>query len=186
MTQSIFRNVNQALHMAYLMHVLPVTQKGTTQTMIEHMVRQAGLRTEDYIDSTIDFSGLSPLEVRGQCALIRGAVDHHCTPIERAAIVAYYALDSTKAEGVRVLRQHVSPLLNMDNPSLEMLIVWCVHAQGAAREQCTERAIAGEYGMSQSTVHRAINTVRAEARRLRLQGQDALMPMFERDELVLG
>lgn len=187
MTQAadpIFRSITQAMHIAFLMGTLPVTQKGNTQMAIERLMDEAGVRSEAIRDGTLNFAGMSPMEVRGQCAMVRGAVEHHCAPIERHAIHAWFAHDGSKAEGVRQLRDYCSAMMTIESPSAQMLIVWHVHAQGRARDLCTERAIAGEHQLSQSTVHRNIVKVAQTAAMLRRRGMDRLEGMFVRDGVI--
>jgi hypothetical protein len=182
--QAVFKSVSQALHVAFLIASLPVTKKGPMQAALEHLMKQAGIRTEHMRDSNVNFRGLSPLEVRGQCAMVRAAVLHHCTEMERHAIHAWYALDEAKADGVRALRDFCAPRLTIESPQARMLLVWHVHAQGRARDICTERAIAAEHGLSQSTVHRNVVVVGQTAGKLRRAGMERLEQMFQRDGLV--
>lgn len=185
MTQdAVFRSVSQALHISFLMASLPVTQKGNTQAALEWLMETAGVRTEVIRDGSLNFRGLSSMEVRGQCAMVRGAVLHHCTEMERHAIHAWFAHDASKADGVHALRDYCSAQLTIESPSARTLIVWSVHAQGRARDMCTERAIAAEHQLSQSTVHRNVQTVQKAAGRLRRAGMDRLSVMFQRDGLV--
>jgi hypothetical protein len=185
MTQdAVFRSVSQALHVSFLMASLPVTQKGNTQAALERLMEQAGVRTEVVRDGTLNFRGLSSMEVRGQCAMVRGAVLHHCTEMERHAIHAWFAHDPSKADGVHALRDYCAGHLTIESPSACTLIVWAVHAQGRARDMCTERAIAAEHQLSQMTVHRNIVIVQKAAGRLRRAGMDRLSVMFERDGLI--
>lgn len=182
--QAIFRSVNQALHVSFLIASLPVTQKGNTQAAIERLLQEAGIRQEVVRDGTLNFKGLSPMEVRGQCAMVRGAVEHHCTALERFAIWAWFSHTEDKAEGVRQLRDFCEPGFTVQSPQAQMLMVWAVHATGRARDICTQRAIAAEHELSQSTVHRNMQMVAKTAGRLRRQGMDRLEPMFRRDGLV--
>lgn len=184
MSQAVFRSVSQALHVSYLMGSLPVTQKGSMQVAIEHLLERAGVRTETMRDGTLNFKGLSSMEVRGQCAMVRGAVMHHCTVMERHAIHAWFAHDASKADGVHALRDYIGGAMTIDSKPARTLIVWAVHAQGSVRHQVTERAIAAEYLLSQSTVHRNLVTVQTAAGRLRRAGMARLSEMFERDGLV--
>lgn len=181
---AVFRNISQALHVSYLMSVLPVTQKGSTQIVIEDLMRQAGITTDDLRDGTLNFSGLGQMDIRAQCAMVRGAVDHHCAEPERHAIWAWFAMDSSKAEGVRYLREYCRPQLTIESPSAQMLMVWAVHATGRNRERCNQRAIAAEHELSQSTVQRNMAKIAKQCGALRERGMVRLAAMFERDGLV--
>ncbi len=75
-------------------------------------------------------------------------------------------------------------LYTIEAPMARLLISWHVHATGRLRDMCTERAIADENGLSQSTVHRNIVAVRKMASNYRRQGMDRLEALFARDGLV--
>lgn len=184
MERPIFQSIGQALHVSFLMDSLPVTQKGNTQAMLERLMEEAGVPREIRRDGSLNFSGLSPMEVRGQCAMVRGAVGHHCTAMEAHAIRAWFAHDASKAEGVRQLRDFFGGLFTIESPQAQMLIVWHIHAQGRARDLCTERAIAGEHGLSQSTVHRNIVAVGRACAGPRVAGMRRLEALFQRDGLI--
>ena len=122
MSEAVFRTVNQALHVSYLMAVLPPTQKSPTQVLISDLMDQAGVKREVEKDGTINFRGLTPLEVRAQCAIVIAAVRDHLQPPERHAIEAWYAHDARKAEGVRFLRDWCTPHWTIESPQARMMI----------------------------------------------------------------
>lgn len=183
---AVFRSVSQALHVSFLMATLPVTQKGNTQALVERLMADAGVAKEVHRDGTLNFAGLSPMEVRGQCAMVRGAVDHHCQPLERAAIHAWFMSQPTAAknDAILALRDHCDATFTIEGSSPRALVLWHIHSQGRARDVCTERAIAAEHVLSQSTVHRNIVAVSKVCTLLRRRGMDALEPMFRRDGLI--
>jgi len=191
---AVFRSVSQALHVSFLMATLPVTQRGNTQALVERLMEDAGVRKDVQRDGTLNFAGLSPMEVRGQCAMVRGAVDHHCQPIERAAIHAWFiptretsgsrGQDPLKVAAIVALSEHCAGHFTVEGETARKMIVGQQHWQGAARDICTERAIATMFALSQSTVHRNIVAVSKVCTLLRRRGMDALEPMFTRDGLI--
>jgi len=88
--QPIFRSVTQALHFSFIMMTMPATSKSATQLVIERMLEDAGFREDEDEPGSIDFAGLSALEVRGQCALILSAVNSHLPKPEADAVKARY------------------------------------------------------------------------------------------------
>jgi hypothetical protein len=180
MTQAVFRSVHQALHVSFLMAVLPPTQKSNTQALIEQLMRDAGVNREVERDGTLNFQGLSPLEVRAQCAMVRGAVSHHCTTPERMAIWAWFAHDASKAEGVRFLCDWCTPHWAIDSPQARMLITWraCVTDDSKAARHCSVRDIEGEHGIPKTTVHRQLGAIMKACRGLRERGAGRLEAMF--------
>jgi hypothetical protein len=186
MSEAVFRTVNQALHVAHMMASLPPTSKSNTQAIIEQLMRDAGVLREVENDGTLNFQGLSPLEVRGQCAMVRGAVVHHCTEAERMAIWAWFAHDETKAQGVRYLREWCAPRFTLDGDHLRTLITWraSVTDDSKAARHCSMRDIAGEHGLAKSTVQRNIAAISKACRGLRERGASRLEAMFIAHGLV--
>ena len=186
MTQAVFRSVHQALHVAHLMAILPPTQKSNTQSLIECLMRDAGVLREVERDGTLNFSGLSPLEVRGQCAMVRAAVVHHCTEPERMAIWAWYAHDASKAEGVRFLCSWFSKVWTVDSPHARMLMTWraCVTDDSKAARHCSYRDIEGEHGIPKSNAQRQVQAMAKKARALRELGASRLEALFVSHGLV--
>lgn len=176
----IFRSVNQALHVSYLMAVLPPTTKSPTQSVIDDLMDQAGVLREVTKDGTINFAGLSPLEVRAQCAMIIGAVQDHCIKQERMAIEAWFAHDARKADGVRFLCNWCAPLWTVESPQARMLITWRVNVtdDSAAAKHCSIRDITGEHGIPKSTVHDQMGKIIKAARGLRRSGMSRLEGLF--------
>lgn len=185
---AVFRSVSQALHVSFVIDTLPVTQKSNTQVVIERLLEDAGVAKSVREEGSVNFSGLSPMEVRGQCAMVRAAVKHHCTEVEAHALHAWFADQNAneKILGVHAMRDaaQARSLFTIEAPMARLLIAWHVHASGRLRDMCTERAIADENGLSQSTVHRNIVAVRKMASGLRRGGMDRLEALFSRDGLV--
>lgn len=186
MTEAVFRSVHQALHVAHLMAVLPPTQKSNTQSIIEQLMRDAGVLREVERDGTLNFKGLSPLEVRGQCAMVRGAVVHHCTLDERMAIWAWFAHDASKAEGVRHLCKLAADVWTVESPQARMLMTWRANVtdDSKAARHCSVRDIEGEHGIPKSTVQRNVAAAGKMFRKLRTAGADRLEALFVAHGLV--
>lgn len=185
-TDPVFRSVGQALHVAHLMEILPATHKGSTQTLIEQLMREACVEREVERDGSLNFRGLGPLDVRAQCAMVRGAVLHHCTEPERYAITAWYSHDSKKAEGVRYLHQWVRDLWTIENKEAQMLLMWRANVtdDSKAAKHCSVRDIEGQYGIPKSTVHRQLAAITKSIRGLRRNGEKRLEELFEQSGLV--
>jgi hypothetical protein len=183
---AVFRSVSQALHIAFLMEYLPATEKSNTQHVIELMMINSGVRLPSREDGSVNFSGLSRQEVRDQCTNVRGMVRHHCQPMQMHAIHAWFADQNApeKIQAIYALRQHCTASFTIEGRDAQLLMMWHIHAQGRLRDQVTERAIAAEQALSQSTVHRNIVAVSRVVCALRRSGMDRLASMFERDGLV--
>ena len=97
----IFRSVDQALHVAFLMDILQVRERSQMGRIIERMMVEAGVTAGRSEAGSVNFGGLSPLEVRGQCAMIRAAVKDHLAQHHTCAVWARWGHQTTKAEGDR-------------------------------------------------------------------------------------
>lgn len=183
----IFNSTGQALDVSYLILTQPPTSKSPTQAVIDDLLEMAGVRKEREHASTVNFGGLSPLEVRAQCSMITAAVRDHLTEAERRAVEARFAYDERKADGVRFLREWCEPHWTIESQSARTLIMWHIHMTEAqaSHNNCTVRAIEGEHGIPKSTVQDQVTRIRKVVMSLRQRGIDRLDCRF-RDQGVVG
>ena len=156
---AIFQSVGQALHVSFFMETLPARQKSVAQIIFESVPRKVGIY-DDYTPSTIDFSGLNDLEVRGQCAMVRSAVDTHLDKKGVYAIHAMYAHGVKKMVGVRKMSEHCFGALSTKNNMAALAMAWNVYGSKDQRTGLSERHIAAEFGLSKSAVRRDIVRMR--------------------------
>lgn len=180
--QPIFRSVQQALHFSFLMETLPVSRKSA----MTQIYAQGGNRVwdEPRDPSTVHFGGLSELEVRGQCAMVRGAVIAHLLPAERHAVHARYALQSVQAAGVRAMRDAAMPLLACQREIPTLAMAWMAFGSAKQMEGVTTRTIADEFSLSQSSVVRDIGKIRQVHHALAMMAFDKLSELFLKDGLI--
>ncbi len=179
----IFNSMQQCLHFSFLMEILPATQKSQMQTMIDRMLEDMGI-VQERAESTINFGGLNALEIRGQCAMVRGAVLHHLPKPEADAIYARYGHQVCKAGGIRGIRDYSQPMLSTHNDLATLTMAWSVFGTARQREDFSTRKIATEYGLSQSTVTRDVQVIVRTGRTLEGRAVERLTPIFERGGLV--
>ncbi|WP_287496897.1 DeoR family transcriptional regulator [Pandoraea sp. CB10b_02] len=182
-TDPIFRSVEQALHVSFLMETLPVTQKSQMQVMIDRMMEDMGI-VQEREKGTINFGGLTALEIRGQCAMVRGAVIHHLPKPEADAVHARFGYQVCKAGGVRGVRDYCSPMLSTQGDMATLTMAWGVFGTQRQRDDLSVRKIAAEYGLSPATVGRDMQIIRNTGRLLLNRGVERLAPMFEAQNLV--
>ncbi len=179
MTDAIFQNASHALHVSYLIHSLPATTKSPTAIVIDQLVKQNhvwdGVPVRDA--AKVNFSGLSPIEVRAQCAQVVSMVNHLAHPAERAACEAVYGLQVLKANGVRGMSAYCAPALQMDEEPL-LYIAWHVFARAHQREGITHAAIAEQFGMTLQAVRYASDTVKKYGKHLHDRALEALHQRF--------
>lgn len=181
-TPSIFRNVEQALHVAFLMDILPVRERGQLDRMIEQLMREAGIMpAREPHDGTVNFGGLSSLEVRGQCAMIRAAVQDHLPQHQACAVWARWGHQTTKSAGVRGLVEYCGPLLSVGHPDARLAMGWAIFGTEAQRREITGAEIARGWSLNERAVQRDIGKIKRAARAAQEAALDALEGIFKRD-----
>lgn len=174
----IFRSVEQALHVSFLMGILPVREKSQMQRMIENAMRECGVWNDSHEEGTVNFAGLSPLEVRAQCAMIVACVHDHLPDHEQAVVWARYSYQAEKAAGVRGVLDYVGPLLSVGHADARLAMGWSVFGTDRQRADFTASAIAREWGLQQKAVVRDVSAIKQTARRLFDSAVDRLGALF--------
>ena len=180
---AIFKSVEQALHFSFLMEIMPVTQKSQMQSLIERMLEARGVAIVREAGS-INFAGLSSLEIRGQCAMVCSMVRNRLPQPEIAAVHARFAYQAAKADGVRILRDYCQPLLSTQNADAALIMAWSIYAPDVMRKDFSVRKIAEECEMSSSSVSRDIQRIRNTSRLLLNRAVERLASLFIRSNLV--
>jgi len=180
----IFQSVGQALHFSFLLEIMPATQKGSTQMLIESIKQQLG-KMEAKVSSSVNFSGMNALEVRGQCAMVRGAAQNHLTPIEHDAVRARYGHRMTKAAGVRGVSSYVQAMTALHNDSAMLAVAWWMyHKPVRIADRYSLQQVANEYGVSINDVKGALNALRKASESLERRAHERLGELFMRTGLV--
>lgn len=189
----VFVTVTQALHIAFLMEVLPPTQKGSTQIFIEDLLRRYfNLDQLSANERRLNSTGLSPLELRGQCAMVRACVQDHLTQPERVAVWSRYGHQRTKAAGVRGLAAYLSALCPMQNADAQLALTWALYAPKllpkdratGRRLDWSVRDISDRYGVPRSTLSDTRRVIQHHAERLERVAEGRLAELFDRTGLV--
>lgn len=182
----VFSSTRQALHVSFLMEVMPATAKSQMQAILEQLMAEAGIVQElDLHERTVDFGGLTALEVRGQCALVVGAVNSHLTAPERAAVWTRYGVRRRQAEGVRALGDYVAPMLTTRNEWAIMAMIWGQFSRTGKRdEDFSLRKIEAEFKVPKSTLQRDQQSIVRTEKQLGLRAMQRLQPYFKRTNLV--
>jgi hypothetical protein len=192
---AIFRNTPQALHVAYLVMSEPVREKNGLRIALIRIIEGIGTLNRrqaawlDYLygqkSSTVNFDGLDPLEIRGQCALITAAVIHHLTPAERCAIWVRYSKTVERKTGVIQLSKSLRAKLNLSNlDAIRYLVAEQSLPKDQRDQEKTFRYIADQTDVPVRTLERAAMMIRKQLRQLENSAYDTLTPMFERDGVV--
>lgn len=190
----VFTSVGQALHVSFLMEALPVTQKVSTQVLIDSIKQQLG-KVEARVSSTINLGGMSPLEFRGQCATVRGACENHLPAPELAAIRCRFGWDDpktrciTQSAGMVTLSMYLRPRVQVDPSALLGLVGNHYMRAGQRGRQArvarpSLREIHEETGASTQSLRTALEQVRLVGGALERLAQDRLTEYFERTGLI--
>lgn len=196
--QGVFQSVGQALFVSFLMEVLPVTQQTSTQILIDGLRKRCGVWDDQRAPSTINFGGLSPLEVRGQCALVRATVQDHLPGPERDAIWARFGHNTAKVHddrldvygrksvGIARICEYLQPLTGVDHAESLRAVAYSLYQPGKLREQdkITLADITRQWGVPRHKLQRAAQVVRTMAQGLERRADERLTVLFEETELV--
>lgn len=181
----IFRDAGHALHVSFLIHSLPPTIKSPTAIVIDRLVKDNhvwdGLPVR--CESSVNFSGLTPLEVRAQAAMVVGMVRNLPHPAERASCEAIYGHQKIKADGVRGMALYLSPLLATSG-DYPLYVCWHVFMTARQREGVTQDDIARQFGVTLARVVTDCRAVRKFGLHLHNRALGALGERFVRGGLV--
>jgi hypothetical protein len=191
---AIFQTTGQALHVAYLMLSLPATQKNAMRTaLIQAMEFSPRLShgQAEWLDqlrgtpsSTVNFGGLSMLEVRGQCSLITSAVKTRLPTAERGAILARFGVGKEKEDGVKLLMRYARRACGIDAYGPVYTIAARHYVSKVRREGLSLRAIADAYGLSKHAVDAAARWMASHFASLEMMAMKRLQAVFLADGLV--
>lgn len=111
--EAVFMTTGQAVHVSFLMLSLPAMEENQfAKALISAMesARELSKQQEVWLDrlrgqrsDTVNFGGLSMLEVRGQCSFITDAVKKRLPRYELGLMLAKYGIGDDKGSGVEAL-----------------------------------------------------------------------------------
>jgi hypothetical protein len=188
---SLFLSVPRALHFAYLIQAYPNAPESIMARVLRFYVEECDVWEPRRIRS-IDFGGLSPLEVRAECAGIRRAVDALDQRNERAAIRARYGLtdyadedgqrryffDRDRTDAIRELGEWAHSTLYPDLPLEALDMVVARHYASRKTTPITLRAIGEAFGKSHTYYRKIANALGKPLDAFEMRALDSLTPYF--------
>ncbi|SFB74363.1 hypothetical protein SAMN05216344_102185 [Polaromonas sp. OV174] len=182
----VFQDASHALHVSFLIHSMPAGSRSPTAIVIDQLVKENHVwdGLPEPRDSRVNFAGLSPMEVRAQCAQVIAMVNHLPHHAERHACKAIYGHQVIKAEGVRGLASYVAPMLSTGHNDFALYCSWHVFATTRQRDGMSQGDIAAHFGVSVSAVREACATMRRHAKALHSRALDALTQRFQNGGLI--
>jgi hypothetical protein len=205
---AIFTSAGQAVHVAYMITGQAAPQDAPLRKMLIRMLESApntGSEQRAWLEQLrgapsrrVNFAGLSPLEVRAQCALIVHAVKTRLPCMEMWALQARFghmemededgnrrfAFSAERIEAIKGLSDWLAPSFPTVNP----FAIDCMIGKLYANHQKMEisfRDLAANFGASHMTYKRAYEKLRSRLRELEDLALDRLEPYF-REQGVVG
>lgn len=186
----IFMSVPRALHFAYLIQAYEASPESLMARIMRQHVEDCDI-WEPRRARTVDFSGLNALEVRAECAGIRGHVERALSDLERAVIQARYGLtDYHDEDGARRFFfskersnavQFIAQRTAVQFPDVRLAILDLLVARHFASRKTTPitlRAIAETFGRSHTYYRRIANVIEDELTLIEMRALDSLTPIF--------
>lgn len=182
----IFRDAGHALHVAFLIHSLPPTIKSPTAIVIDRLVKENHVWDDlpAPSPSSVNFSGLTPQEVRAQTAMVVAMVGHLPHPGEAAACKAIYGHQAIKADGVRGMAAYCAPALACQSKDYALYCAWHVFATKRQRDGLAMGDIAKQFGVSVAAVRESCQLIRRYSHSLLARALSALSERFEAGGLI--
>jgi hypothetical protein len=201
-TEPVFRTIGQCLFLAYAMEVTPPSTRSPTETLIRDLMKQRyGEAPVPVGERSINMGGMSPMELRAQCALIRAAVNDHTAGQERDTICARFGHQVTRANAVRGLRDQYRSLCNTQVDEAVLALIWAIYAPGVRQfpgegaqafnmrrkkraDEWSTRGIEKNYSVGRSVLRRDQDMLRKLLHGVEMQAQAKLEELFIRTGLV--
>jgi hypothetical protein len=177
----VFRNTRHALHVSFLVMSQPPKTISPTAVVIDMLVKQNfvwdGLEPER--SSSVNFSGLSPLEVRAQCAQVVAMANHLPNRAYSDALAAIYGHQAIKSEGVRGVARYAEAMMPHLGADTVLYVAWHVFATQRQRDAgVTLAEIAKHHGVTLDATRHASSRIRTVGRTLHGWATSALAQRF--------
>jgi len=196
MNKAIFKSTSQAVHFSFIMESLEASSESVMAKMLREHLMSLGLWKSE--PGSINFGGLTSLEIRGQCAMIRASCRTKLFGPEFWVIVSRYGmvkvgktrdgetayyLPPEKAEALDSLAgwltaEHAS----LPPEVLKLLVIRATSNVEGMRP--TFRAISEKSGCNKDTLCRHAKKISHRLRELETLAFDRLTPYFERDGVI--
>lgn len=201
--QGIFASTGQAVHVAFVVLGLEASHGTPFRAALMRVMEQASLETEQqrhWLDQlrgertgTVDFTGLSTLDVRAQCALIAQAIRTKLPEAEMWVLQAKYgqtdfeddveggrrfAFSAERIAAIKGLSEGMRPMFSRIPP----LALDCMLGRMFAnhkRIDISVRDLAAQFGGSHMKYFRAAYKMKNHIRKLEEQAMARLEPMFQ-------
>lgn len=187
--KAIFSDTPTALHVAFLIGALPVSEPSSLRGALIHMLESMPILTYQQSatlarmigtrSATVNFAGLTRHEIHGQCAMVVHALEQRLPLPEYCVMVARFApTEALKAIGVDGLLLWLSPAAPISNHAALASLIWRRYVPKKYRDGYSLRAIAKATGSSKSTLGRVAQWLDGESSGLELRALRRLEETF--------
>jgi hypothetical protein len=204
---AVFGDVSQAVHVAYMVMAQGASQGAPMRKALLRVMEEVRLASEEqrhWLDqlrgernTTVNFEGLSSLDIRAQCALVAQAVRTKLPDAERWVLQAKYghtdfedadggrrfAFSAERIAAIQGLSQWLEPLL----PKIPQLALDCMLGRLYANHSkidISSRDLAEQFGGNHTQYLRAAKKMKEHLRALEAQALARLEPHFAQHGLV--
>lgn len=199
--QPIFSSTSQALHFSYLIEAYEPGAESAMGKIIRKRMQELGLETGEREESTINFNGLDAMEVRGQAAMVRSAVNLKLIASEAWAVKSKFGITrvfekqgggktynftAERIDAMRNLAIFIAPIFASSQGITAHAILWLI-AKACGEIEAVRpsfRDIEEMTGASKSQLCRIYPEVKKMCKTLTQRGEDRLMPLFKSEGLV--
>lgn len=188
MSEAIFKTISQAIYVAFAMEIIPATSKSTTQIVIEDLMRSCG-KVFDPVETSINAKGMSALEFRGQCSIIRGNVEALLLAPERDALWARYGqVDKDfhvfrKSKGIDGLSLYLEPICNIKGDALKALL-WNFYWTDKKQKPPSLRDISDEFEVPKTNLIRTKQIIGRYGAQLEMKAFQRLSLVIKAGDMV--
>lgn len=179
--EPLFKNVNQALWVAYALEVIRASPKTPLRVLMEKV--NDGQYCDPVQLSGVNFSGLDDLERHGQGVFVRNIVEESLEIGELCYVRAKYAMtEQNKSIGVAYCAESLAQILPPRDRKYYDKVALALFDAPAKRP--TSYSISRKFGVPTTTVQRDINKAKLHFYDISNKVRLKLEPKFRRDGII--
>jgi hypothetical protein len=186
-TEHIFGSVGEALHFCFFMEVVPPSVRVGTELAIEAMRYRAG-KDAERAESKINLRGLTQMEIRVQCQMVRNIVGTKLPLPERAVVWARHGYDRVQASGIKEVALFLKHRFPADREAVAVHLVAGLFSrrqrQGRTQEYLSHRHLSDITGLPRETIRDWQKPLWADVEALERQAEARLEPLFRAHGIV--
>lgn len=190
---AIFQSTEQALHVSFLILSVPAMGENKFRQFLIQVLEQTptlNKRQQTWLEQlkgersgTVDFGGLTQMEVRGQCAMITAAVRDRLPSTESASLLARFGVGEDQQRGVMRLALHGRRSCGLGLKPCAKLTARH-YLPRRRRDELSLRDLADEFKITKDAMQRAALWMKKHYSALEVLGIARLDPKFKAQGVV--